>query len=349
MTDPRLLRLHELLQKALELELFTIPPYLTALYSIKENTNAESVKIIQSVVMEEMLHATLVANVMNAVGAAPLVSDELSGERLEKCHYPSKVPHVNMHLEIPLARFSKDVILNFREIEAPEHREDWKESIEREEIHSIGHLYEIVLDLLVALTNDLSEEAVFVGKRNLQIGPEQYYGAAGRVVRVEGLADAKAVISEVAEQGEGRVHETNLTGDETRFHQPNEVAHYYRFEEILAEHYYDRGDDLSLSPSGPRLLVDWSAVHNIKPFSPVTSVPPSGLDEVLKSFERTYGDLLKEIHEGFNGDADALSEATVIMKKKLKNETIDLMHVSIGNGETCAPPFWFVKTKRREV
>jgi hypothetical protein len=331
--------LRELLQKALEIELFTIPPYLTALYSIKEGTNRDSVKIIQSVVMEEMLHATLVANVMNAVGATPLVSPELSGGALSKCYYPSRVPHINIDLEISLSPFSENAITEFRAIEAPEQPEEWRESTRRRQIHSIGHLYNLVLDHLITVTNDLGEDATFSGDRRLQIGPEQYYGAGGRVIRVHDLTDAKTVISEVAQQGEGRIHVSNLTGDELLFHQPDEVGHYYRFEQILARRYYNRYDDLGL-PSGPRLLVDWSEVYKIKPFPRMSSQGPTGLDELVEIFDQTYCELLNVIHKGFNGDPGALGEATVIMQR-LKQETISLMQVEIGERETCGPPFWF--------
>nr|MCU0322110.1 ferritin-like protein [Chitinophagaceae bacterium] len=44
------------LQVAIELEHSTIPPYLCALYSIKEGTNVAASQIIRSVVIEEMLH-----------------------------------------------------------------------------------------------------------------------------------------------------------------------------------------------------------------------------------------------------------------------------------------------------
>src|SRR5262249_16196372 len=137
----KLVHLHELLQKALELELFTIPPYLTALYSIKDGVkgrNVDSAKIILSVVLEEMLHATLVANVMNAVGATPLVSPDLSDGKLEKCYYPSSMPHIKKDIKISLSCFSKDAILDFRKIEEPEQPEEWQESIENRDIHSIG-------------------------------------------------------------------------------------------------------------------------------------------------------------------------------------------------------------------
>ena len=191
----------------------------------------------------------------------------------------------------------------------------------------------------------MGERITFSGDRERQVGPEQYYGAAGRVIRVHGLTDAKTVISEVAQQGEGRVELSNLTGDELLFHQPDEVAHYYRFEQILAERYYNRYDDLSLSPSGPRLLVDWSEAYKIRPLFGMNSKCPPGLDALLTTFDRTYCDLLNAIHKGFNGNPEALGEATVTMQR-LKYEIISLMQVEIGNGETCGPPFWFVKMGR---
>lgn len=61
------------LQTALELEHSTIPAYLTALYSIKEGTNLMPVEIIKSVVIEEMLHMVMVANLINAIGSTPKI------------------------------------------------------------------------------------------------------------------------------------------------------------------------------------------------------------------------------------------------------------------------------------
>ncbi|NEO96090.1 MAG: hypothetical protein F6K56_40470, partial [Moorea sp. SIO3G5] len=62
------------LQAALELEHSTIPPYLTALYSIQPNSNQTIAEIIFSVVREEMLHMVIVANVLNAIGGSPQVN-----------------------------------------------------------------------------------------------------------------------------------------------------------------------------------------------------------------------------------------------------------------------------------
>ncbi|MEP6796464.1 MAG: ferritin-like domain-containing protein [Saprospiraceae bacterium] len=66
--------LHLHLQHALNLELWTIPLYLTALYSIKDlkklkhSEYPDSAKLIFSVVVQEMLHIELVCNIANALG-----------------------------------------------------------------------------------------------------------------------------------------------------------------------------------------------------------------------------------------------------------------------------------------
>ncbi len=78
--------LRRILQEAIELEHFTIPPYLCALYSIQAGTNDQAAKIIHSVVMEEMLHMVMAANILNAIGGKPKMGAEkllLNPEKVE--------------------------------------------------------------------------------------------------------------------------------------------------------------------------------------------------------------------------------------------------------------------------
>src|SRR3954471_24254535 len=63
--------LRQHLQWAIELEHATLPPYMTALYSIEEGANPEAVEVIHSVFLEEMLHLTLAANILNAIDGEP--------------------------------------------------------------------------------------------------------------------------------------------------------------------------------------------------------------------------------------------------------------------------------------
>src|SRR5271155_84563 len=77
MPEPRIKTLDQLrtyLNKAMQLEHATIPPYLTALYSIHPGTNSDAAHILRVVAVEEMLHLTLAANVLNAVGGKPNLS-----------------------------------------------------------------------------------------------------------------------------------------------------------------------------------------------------------------------------------------------------------------------------------
>ena len=69
--------LHRHLQHALDVEFWTIPLYLTALYSIKglktlkPHDYPDAAKLIQSVVIQEMLHLEIVCNLCNALGYSP--------------------------------------------------------------------------------------------------------------------------------------------------------------------------------------------------------------------------------------------------------------------------------------
>src|SRR3954466_7119129 len=62
------------LQKAIELEHSTIPPYLTAMFSLKPGTNDEIARLIRSIVQEEMLHMTIVGNILIAIGGRPAIN-----------------------------------------------------------------------------------------------------------------------------------------------------------------------------------------------------------------------------------------------------------------------------------
>src|ERR1051325_9271608 len=59
------------LGNAMKLELSTIPPYLTALYSIKDGYNAPIAANIRTIVIQEMLHLSLAGNILNAVSGKP--------------------------------------------------------------------------------------------------------------------------------------------------------------------------------------------------------------------------------------------------------------------------------------
>ncbi|CAH1238985.1 Hypp5677 [Branchiostoma lanceolatum] len=104
------------LQVALELELTTIPPYLSALFSIKDGNNREVAALIKSVVIDEMKHMALVSNILNAIGGTPNLKNQAIVPS-----YPAPLPGgANPGLVVQLARCSLNQIRTvFQGIERP--------------------------------------------------------------------------------------------------------------------------------------------------------------------------------------------------------------------------------------
>ena len=102
------------LQVAVELEMTTLPPYLCALYSIPDGTNVEAAGLIRSVMMEEMLHIILAANVLNAIGGSPVLAKKVVAPE-----YPTVLPQSDGAFSISLQPFSRAAIADFMRVELP--------------------------------------------------------------------------------------------------------------------------------------------------------------------------------------------------------------------------------------
>lgn len=128
--------LREHLQWEIELEHSTIPPYLCALYSIEPARDLEAIEVISSVVVEELLHLTLAANLLNAVGGRPQLATPkmLPG-------YPRPLPHSDRSFEISLFRFGPEAIESFLKIEKPSPRIDHPEG---DNYETIGQFYQAI-------------------------------------------------------------------------------------------------------------------------------------------------------------------------------------------------------------
>src|SRR5688500_14666511 len=107
-------KLHEYLYKGLQLEHATLPPYLTALYSLHPGKNSDAWHVIRVVAVEEMLHLTLVANVMNAVGGTP----DLTKPNFVP-NYPTRLPCGPDYFKVHLRPFSHEALDTFLKIEKP--------------------------------------------------------------------------------------------------------------------------------------------------------------------------------------------------------------------------------------
>ena len=199
------------LQSAVKLEHATIPLYLYALYSLNPAKNPAIVDIVQSVVVEEMLHMSLASNVLNALGG-----DSQIDQPGFIPAYPGPLPGgVESQLKVHLAPFSIAQLQTFLTIEQPEDPLVIPEAVAADEI-TIGEFYAAIAKAL----GTLGDSAFAKPPRN-QIGPD----LMPECVVVTDVASAQAALAIIVEQGEG----STASPDEGV---GGQIAHYYRFMQI---------------------------------------------------------------------------------------------------------------------
>ncbi|GAA3533669.1 ferritin-like protein [Zobellella aerophila] len=307
--------LFPLLQTAMELELSTIPPYLTALLSIRPEANRVAANLIRTVMMEEMLHMTLVGNLTASLGgrvalgegnlpAYPL-SMEFEGQRFR-----------DRQFEVDLAPFSEAGLDTFMQIEMPT---DW---MDREPSYkafaeievpgiTIGAFYQMIEQQLAQMCAQYPESEVFCGDPAHQIDENYYWAGGGKPVVITTLASAREALQLIIEQGEGAGGGL-MDGDRHYFDQPLEVAHFFRFREIAFGRHYRPDDHPKEPPTGTQFEVDFAAVY------PIIRNPKAadyGGDEQMArwnhQFNAAYSLMLDQIAQAFNGNPEVLYTAIV--------------------------------------
>lgn len=312
--------LHPFIQKAIELEHSTIPPYLTAELSIGADDNQDIAEVIQNIVIEEMLHLTIACNILNAIGGSPKIYYDKDGNYYKEFLpiYPNKLPmNIHENLEINLEKFSRDVVKNtFMEIEAPEDRIPYPKSKSLEEYATIGLFYRAIQ----AKIKDIlpNQDTKLPGNVDLQVTHKYYGDDSFKIIKQE---DAIKGIDIIVDQGEGTNVRNNHLG---------KLAHYYLFEDL----YYKTGDG--------KIPFDPSKIFNLKTNTKISHLL-EGSDQKKKSieFNRKYSELLKGLHETFNGKPENLS-ITISIMKKLRRIGLELVKMQFLTTEfTIGPSFEF--------
>ena len=334
------LRTH--LQWAIELEHATLAPYLSALYSIKQGTNIESVEVIKSVFLEEMLHMALAANILNAIGGTPRFDYDGFIPT-----FPTPLPHGDGSFLVHLGKFTPEAVKSFLNIERP--AETDAEPLE-ENYHSIGQFYSAIIEGLKSCCKALGEDVVFSGDPSWQVTAETtYYGGAGHLIAVTDLASALEAMEEIVEQGEGLDHDSIFDGDKNMFHpEREEVGHYFRFQEILEGRSYQAGDTPASGPTGEKFTVDWSAVHNMRSNPDINDYPEDSLQrEKMEALAQGYSDMLRTMERSFAGDPRLFGETVGIMFE-LRHLIQELVEMPSGDGETTVGPYFAYRPARHE-
>ncbi|CAI2164983.1 9814_t:CDS:10 [Funneliformis geosporum] len=226
--------LYELLQLALEIELTTIPPYLYALYSIKghKDIGGKLKHLIRHVAAEEMLHASLVANLIVAIGRKPVF---YSREAIPV--YPNPLPHVKEgEIMVHLSKADVKTINTFIQIEAPDDLSPPKKpsiplkrlrkqtpgddvDVSEVSVDSIGDLYDTIKECFINFNDEIKYDTTFQLGPGMGYAPSTGTGKDGLTI-IDNLIAAEKAIDLIKVQGEGSRAES-------------EASHYQTFQKCL--------------------------------------------------------------------------------------------------------------------
>jgi hypothetical protein len=325
--------LQSALQKAIELEHATIPPYLTAYYTLRPNSKdgaAAARAIIHSIVIEEMLHMQLACNILNAIGGAPLINAPNFIP-----NYPGPLPMGiggADGLVVGIKRYSKATVQNtFMEIEEPEN--PIHIPVKTMALEAIAPSFETIGQFYTAIGNEI----VRLNKQN-----NIFTGDPGRQVPgatiVTDVDSALAAIATIVTQGEG----TPTSPADS----PTEYAHYYRFEELFM------GMQIVIDPNSPsgysfdpnkKIVVDDTADVTQMADNPRTVDFSSNwrAGQLADECDAIYTKLLNALHIGFNGQPDWIAVNAVSVMFEFKNCIEELLQQQLASGLYAGPRFLY--------
>ena len=238
--------LRRMIATAIRVEFTTIPPYLTALYSIAD-TASDAYQTLRSVVVEEMFHVNQASNLLIAIGGRP----SFTGDAVPT--YPTFLPSASRAAALPyvgLYRASLSVFQNvFMNIEMPA---PFSAPAEGERYKTIGQFYKAIDEGLIRCAETLGSDVVFRPVEGTQQRSDIYLGKfGGRAVEVRDVATAQLAIRQIVEQGEGAVDPTRPLVPEQPFGSydyygrridgtygpilgtPFELSHYFKFKRVV--------------------------------------------------------------------------------------------------------------------
>jgi rubrerythrin len=315
----------EALLQAIKIEHATIPPYLTALYSLKPGKNNEIRGILSRIVVQEMEHMARAANILNAIDGRPQI-DQAGFIPT----YPGGLPfHIGdrqgRKLDIHLQRFSLELVTGiFMVIEEPDDPLHFPVHPQlaaafEQTFMTIGDFYQ---DLRAKL-----QAGWFTGNPGRQV--------SGVVDAVHNLADAQAAIDIIVQQGEG-THSSPLGPDGVT------VAHYYQFEEIANQRTL-KPDKVSGFAFGPPSIPFSAADVWPTARDPRSALYPEGSQVRAESdlCNQIYSNLLRTLQQAFDG-APAQLDAAIGLMFDFKAQAQRLMAIALGDGSNASPAFEWV-------
>jgi hypothetical protein len=342
--------LRNALQSAIQLEHATIPPYLTAFFTI-QGTGAGAkyaAQTLHDIFMEEMLHMHLACNILIAVGGRPEINrpDFIP-------NYPGPLPMgigsgEPGGLTVGIKRYSRQTVRDtFMEIEEPEDpldlptralKADFAGVAPPTTYETIGEFYLAIKAAILKL--DKPAGSIFTGGTATQVP------VPAPLQPITDAASAFMAIDTIIAQGEGS-HTSPEDGTK-----PGEFAHYYRFEELYrgmkivpdpsAEHKY------AFDPSQPIDIDDEADIIQMVDNPMLVQLDPQSdwrAIQLSDEFDATYTKLLNCLHIAFNGRPERINDAIALMYE-LKNSAEELLQQRLTTGpyagQFAGPRFRYV-------
>ncbi len=271
----------ESLQNAVQLELATLPPYLCGMWSVKDSSS-DVYALINSIVIEEMLHMALAANMLTSIGGSTVINKKVPT-------YPGPLPGgVRPKLKVYLGGLTPgdtgNVYKVFMQIEYPE---GGPVALMAVDYPTIGFFYTAIEAAFEKLpASDITGDKQIVTK----VGSFDIFA-------IDNLQNAKDAIEIIKEQGEGTSTspEVPVLPEEPKSRQ--EFAHYYKFAEIY------NGKELIQDSTGK-----WVYEGDAIPFPetyPMAKVPPGGYPTESAAFDKLYSSMLNYLQEAWEVGGNA--------------------------------------------
>jgi len=312
------------LQKAIQLEFATLPPYLYALFTLQQGTNEAARTRISAIVREEMTHMALACNALNAIGGTPRLADASVVPA-----YPGPLPFDiggddGEPFRVSLLPFSVEAMAQATHIEEPEHPIEFEDALLPPSFQTIGEFYAALDEALGQLPG-----SAWADPPRRQLTDHPFF--AGELFPVVRYPDASRAIRRIVSEGEGTT--------ESPLDFEGEVAHYYRFEEIRRDQVLQKDARAPTGFSwGDRLGVDWDAVAPAiaDPAEHDFSGDPAG-QAAQDGCDRAFTTMLTELERAVNGEPGRLGNAVRAMFD-LTMAARAALATPLTGGDRCAGP-----------
>jgi hypothetical protein len=307
--------LGKLLQAALRLEFAVIPVYLSAGFSLGTGNRAIAQLLIR-IAIEEMLHFTVVANTLNAIGITPEVKAAVPT-------FPCDVDVIEPPLRMELMSFSLDLVRDlFLRIETPEAPIDFVTHTGARP-KTVGQFYQGIIDIFEADTiPGLFDIDPAILNVPVVPDPPAFRRIAYRNDSDNGrypipasidfrITDRESVVRHlkwIVDEGEG----TSRT-DTNPIDISGLPAHYYRFVSILQGKYLveDGQAEKGFSYSGGSLSFDPADLNEGEPNPKAAAY--AGYERIflqMNRFNSNYSEMIEALTSAFGSrDATAAREA----------------------------------------